>query len=403
MDTDNSFSKQYYYFLKVFEKFFISQLKDETKEGTFIPAERVRNINLGKEYSDEVIIGDGTINIAHYLTFLILRNDFSTVNKCLHALRRLSYSAAKACKMQFDERLDFYEPGFFIRDDIDSYQHADFNTVNIHSNSTSCIEGSAEDPCHSSFESQDQVWNLIPPLMVLLNRTKNEKDRLLRYIFTQTNTFLQETLFYIIKHNHIIYNPYYSQLLHLWTYVPELDSNKLPFHERENDREKHLKYKVKVKRGAYNWYFAYGFRKVFQKVNPYKKLSKFKNFLYSCVYYPLIFFADRIYYPLLKGKVKQKDTSFYNLAMAGDVWYSKNFWKRVLKKYNKDGSHLEIVALMVYEDPSKGKDIDLGKLQERLVQFTKKYQASAVKESPITYLIEYQLLEIARNEQNNKI
>lgn len=60
---------------------------------------------------------------------------------------------------------------------------------------------------------------------------------------------------YVIRNRHKIYNPYYSALLHHWTFLPDMDTDKVKPWDRVSNRNKNLKYKVKVKRGANNWYF----------------------------------------------------------------------------------------------------------------------------------------------------
>lgn len=57
---------------------------------------------------------------------------------------------------------------------------------------------------------------------------------------------------YVIRNRHKIYNPYYSALLHHWTFLPDMDTDKVKPWDRVSNRNKNLKYKVKVKRGANN-------------------------------------------------------------------------------------------------------------------------------------------------------
>lgn len=51
-----------------------------------------------------------------------------------------------------------------------------------------------------------------------------------------------------------------NALLHHWTFLPDMDTDKVKPWDRVSNRNKNLKYKVKVKRGANNWYFSGGFR-----------------------------------------------------------------------------------------------------------------------------------------------
>lgn len=52
---------------------------------------------------------------------------------------------------------------------------------------------------------------------------------------------------YVIRNRHKIYNPYYSALLHHWTFLPDMDTDKVKPWDRVSNRNKNLKYKVKVK------------------------------------------------------------------------------------------------------------------------------------------------------------
>ena len=99
------------------------------------------------------------------------------------------------------------------------------------------------------------------------------------------------------------------------------------FYKRQDEREEDFQkkgYKVKVKRGANNWYFAYGFRRALKAINSdlYKDTANgFKTFLYKLWYIPFIFLADRVYYPIatkLFG-VKEKCNSYYCLATTSGV------------------------------------------------------------------------------------
>ena len=374
-------SEKFYGHKEIFDNYFLSKDKDPYHNGTWIPAAKVTFDE--RNNSKRVEIGDGTINLSYLMTYYLLSDSQTNYSNCLHALYRLVHNADIACRMKWNI-VNIFEPGFFVRDDISSSDIDSWNTLKIHSGWSSSIEGIDEDPCFSVFISQDQVWNLIPP--IVFSKKTVLKDSM----------FLINVLYFIIENNHTIYNPYYSRLHHIWTYVPTFNEDKLKPWDRVEDRNKHFKNTIKVKRGANNWYFAYGFRKVYEKISG-NKLPKFKNFLYSLIYYPLIFLADKVYYPLFGKWVKVKETSYYNIAMASGVWYNKKFWKRVVRKFNKDGSHWEIVPLMVYQDKERIKDIDLINLRLRLEDYPEPKKEGDVN-SPIDYMIQYKLFEYVNNQ-----
>jgi hypothetical protein len=69
----------------------------------------------------------------------------------------------------------------------------------------------------------------------------------------------------------------------------------------------------------------------------------------------------------------------------------------VVKKFNKDGSHWEIVPLMVYQDKERIKDIDLINLRLRLEDYPEPKKEGDVN-SPIDYMIQYKLFEYVNNQ-----
>lgn len=322
--------EKYDAYKKIFFEDFVSFDQRPDQVGVNIPAEK---IFYGENGERSVTIGDGTINLAEFIQYEFTRelihekdHDYNIFVGTLKRLAERIYLRLKSLNPGVEFK---FEPGFFLRDDIPAYSFEKlFHTNNVVSGYSSSVllEGN-EDPCYSPFVSQDQIWNLAPIISYFSERYEDEP---LKY-------FLIDSLKFVVDYNHTIYNPYYSTIKHYWTYCPTFNENKVKPRDRVEDRKKHLKYDIKVKRGANNWYFAYGFRKTLEKLGI--KTNKWKNFLYSIIYYVVIFFADIF-------RVK-KDNSFYCLAVSGNVWYTsrKRFLKRVSKLFNKDTNHWNVVFL----------------------------------------------------------
>lgn len=155
---------------------------------------------------------------------------------------------------------------------------------------------------------------------------------------------------YVIRNRHKIYNPYYSALLHHWTFLPDMDTDKVKPWDRVSNRNKNLKYKVKVKRGANNWYFSGGFRWAFKKFG-----GECSTFWHCLWYKPFIFLADRVYHPYVCKwfGIKVKNNSYYCLGSTNEKsWYGPGFNKRLVKFFNKslEGSELFMPHLVFSQE-----------------------------------------------------
>lgn len=159
-------------------------------------------------------VGDGTINLAQYLQFLytemILGN--KTEDDVRNAILVLTRLADTTYDLFFNSNKGIYfkfEKGFFLRDDIHGEDANKFGLSKISSGYTNGIELKDEDPCFSPFTSQDQIWNLAP-ILAFLSEKGFEEARQAGYDIFE----------YVIRNRHKIYNPYYSALLHHWTFLP---------------------------------------------------------------------------------------------------------------------------------------------------------------------------------------
>lgn len=347
-------------------------------KGTNLPLSSVNYDTMHGE------MGDGTINLAYYIQYVYTRYLLGEVIKenieaTLRTLKRLIDGCYDMFVNDYPNMYFKKEDGFFLRDDVDHTMASYFNLKSIKTGYSNGIERIDEDPCFSPFVSQDQIWNLVPILAHL--SSEFELARELGKAITE----------YVVKHHHIIYNPYYSAIYHNWTYLHIFD----PYEERIPERNSKLKYTIKVKRGAYNWYFAYGFKKVFNKFG-----GDSNTFWSSLWYKPFIFLADRIYHPYICKwfNLPVKNTSFYSLAMAGDAWYFGDYEERIVDKFNEsleNGDELFMPQLAFLT--SKKKDINLNLLSEYLNNYPEP-KAKGVMKSPIEFLYLYNHYRLLKND-----
>lgn len=285
-----------------------------TESATNVP---LSEVDFSKRYG---AVGDGTIELAHYMLYLysgLSSGEFkvSDLQDCVDTLSRLVKNA-EAIGTAGTNMFYKYEPGFFTRDDIYSWDAKKFNLDTVNTSTTMGVERINEDPCHSMFVSQDQLWHLMVPMIKigLLELANKGKDM----------------LGYVVDNKHKIYNPYYSASEHDRTFLVPF---KVSYYERTDYKNNRLKYGTKVLRGANNWYFSYGFKKAYNACG-----GSTGTFLSSLWYKPFIFMADRLWEPIAKlFGIEVKNTSYYSMGTATGAWYwTKNsFEKRLVKRFNK--------------------------------------------------------------------
>lgn len=140
----------------------------------------------------------------HYLLMESLLGDKTCNNKilwCLKSLQRLSTSAYEDEKMKNPKVYFVREKGFFLRDDISSSSCGLFDAIKIESGYSNGIELENEDPCFSPFVSQDQIWNLLPSLSLLIDVFKGQE------IGNLAKEILHDILSYVSDHGHTITIP----------------------------------------------------------------------------------------------------------------------------------------------------------------------------------------------------
>lgn len=366
----------------IFYKYFIYKSDDSSESGSNLPLASVNFDNLSG------FSGDGIIDLSYYIQYVytkyLLNGDNSELIYSIKVLSRLQRNCYKLFLDKYPSVYFKEEKGFLLRDDIEYLDAPKFHLESVDTSYTRGEELINEDPCHSMFISQDQIWNVVPILVKIYKELEDYKLLCLPGF---------KMLEYVIKHKHVIYNPYYSALYHHWTYVPTFDTNRVKPWNRIEDRNKHLKNTIKVKRGANNWYFAYGFRKAFQALG-----GKCETFWHSLWYKPFIFLADRIYHPYICKwlNLPVKNTSYYSLAVAGGAWYFGDYESRLIDKFNKSLESEELFMPQLVFLTNKKDKINLNLLGKWLDNYPEPKEEGNV-ESPIIFLLLYNWDKIMKN------
>ena len=292
------------------------------KSGSNIPYQSVIFNKDGTHYYD---VGDGTINLASLWTLLWMKEKLGltspiTLQHALEVYDRLVEAAYinSGIENWYVEELGVVS-GFFLRDDIPVHE-------NIKSNLGMLQDGINEDPCHSPFVSQDQVWNMNP----ILAQLAKEGNQRAKRIGLEINSYIQDN-------GYTIYNPYLSGFVHFHTYCPTFNENKVKVWERQQDRDNHYKPNIKVKRGANNWYYSGGTKaavKFFSYISPTGGLHF--NSLREIIYKGIVFILDRVYEPayhLITGS-DFKHNSYYCYAATSGIWYNRKYKERFTDRFN---------------------------------------------------------------------
>lgn len=298
--------------------------------GTNIPLEKV-NLSTG-----EGVVGDGTVNIAGLMQLLFVMDLMgetkpASMLNMLYTISRLHISAHDYFKDKFPSIVeDEVESGFFLRDDISKSNEAFLESTGLKSviSNLGMLETlDGEDPCHSPFVSQDQVWNLSPILMAI------------GLSYKATNHDLSELAFgtgynlnkYIKDNGYTVYNPYLSQIYHFFTYL----NLNVDYDRRQQERKDAYRPSIKVKRGANNWYYSGGTKAAVDAFQCEKR--EYEGSLRTFLYKGELFFLDRIWEPVLQllgGSFKHN--AIYCYAATSGIWYSGGFAKRVVDRANRE-------------------------------------------------------------------
>ena len=294
MDIQEKFNR----YEEMFFSDFVRTDSNAIKQGKNIPFEYVTYKN-GFPYF--AYMGDGTINIAHYLLYASACEDTYTDDILLETLERLELSAAKACDA------DSVCKGFFMRDDCRVAEFKDMFVEPIMSAWGGYVEGINEDVCHSPFVSMDQLWNLLPVI--------------------GDTTFMRNCLEHLLNNGGILYNPHYSKTYNFWTYC----NLKVPYNKRIEDRSK-APMKVRVKRGAYNPHLLYGFIRHYEKFFD-GELSIRNKWFYKLLYKAVVGASEFFVYPLFGKWMPIKNNSWHCFYVAS----GKKGWfgKRMMRKFNE--------------------------------------------------------------------
>ena len=199
MTLEDKFKRWYDIYWKNFV--YVSHFNEN---GSNIPFEKI-DFDSGVGY-----VGDGTINMAGMLQLLLTDDMLSNtppvyIGEVLDALYRLMDAAYE----YFDYKFPFLNMGkrngFFVRDDISNENDRLLDALDLGkvvSNMNMLESLTDEDPCHSPFVSQDQVWNLNPILMAIAVRHNVYSTKAMNIGFILND--------YIKTYGYTVYNPYLS-------------------------------------------------------------------------------------------------------------------------------------------------------------------------------------------------
>lgn len=359
-------------------------VSEDNVRGSNIPFERI-DFDNGVGY-----VGDGTINMAGMLQLLLTDEYLYNISPVyiddvLDAIYRLMDAAYD----YFNDKFPFLgmemRNGFFVRDDISNTNEELLEKLDLEkvvSNMNMLESLTDEDPCHSPFVSQDQVWNLNPILMAIAKRHNSYSGKAMNIGFILND--------YIKAYGYTVYNPYLSMIKHFFEFLPDLKSD---YYERQRIREESYRPDVKVKRGANNWYYSGGTKSCVDAFQG--ELGSYNHSLRTFIYRGEVFFLDRIWDPLLRMfKTSFKTNAIYCYASTSGIWYNKKFARRLSDRFNtslrKNNSIFQGNVVFLAGDTDR---IDFMLLKKWLDSYPDP-EKDGVVESPVQFLYLYNWYKI---------
>lgn len=359
-------------------------VSEDNRSGSNIPFEKIDfDNNIG-------YVGDGTINMAGMLQILLTDEYLNRVSPvCIEGVLDAIYRLMDAAYDYFNDKFPFLNMGkrngFFVRDDISNTNEDLLGALGLNevvSNMNMLESLVNEDPCHSPFVSQDQVWNLSPILMAIAVRHKVYSTKAMNIGFIIND--------YIKTYGYTVYNPYLSMIKHFFKFLPDLKSD---YYERQRIREESYRPDVKVKRGANNWYYSGGTKSCVDAFEG--ELGDYKHSFRTFIYRGEVFFLDRIWDPLLRlFKTSFKTNAIYCYAATSGIWYDKKFARRLSDRFNtslrKNNSIFQGNVVFLAGDTDR---IDLTLLKKWLDSYPDPKKEGVV-ESPVQFLYLYNWFKI---------
>lgn len=362
---------------------FVYVSKDNVR-GSNIPFEKI-DFDNGIGY-----VGDGTINMAGMLQLLLTDEYLYNISPvCIEDVLDAIYRLMDAAYDYFNDKFPFLDMemrnGFFVRDDISNTNEELLEKLNLEkvvSNMNMLESLTDEDPCHSPFVSQDQVWNLNPILMAIAKRHNSYSGKAMNIGFILND--------YIKTYGYTVYNPYLSMIKHFFEFLPDLKSD---YYERQRIREESYRPDVKVKRGANNWYYSGGTKSCVDAFQG--ELGSYNHSLRTFIYRGEVFFLDRIWDPLLRMfKTSFKTNAIYCYASTSGIWYNKKFARRLSDRFNtslrKNNSIFQGNVVFLAGDTDR---IDFMLLKKWLDSYPEP-EKDGVVESPVQFLYLYNWYKI---------
>lgn len=359
-------------------------VSEDNRSGSNIPFEKIDfDNNIG-------YVGDGTINMAGMLQILLTDEYLNRVSPvCIEGVLDAIYRLMDAAYDYFNDKFPFLNMGkrngFFVRDDISNTNEDLLGALGLNevvSNMNMLESLVNEDPCHSPFVSQDQVWNLSPILMAIAKRHNIYSTKAMNIGFILND--------YIKTYGYTVYNPYLSMIKHFFEFLPDLKSD---YYERQRIREESYRPDVKVKRGANNWYYSGGTKSCVDAFEG--ELGDYKHSFRTFIYRGEVFFLDRIWDPLLRlFKTSFKTNAIYCYAATSGIWYDKKFARRLSDRFNtslrKNNSIFQGNVVFLAGDTDR---IDLTLLKKWLDSYPDPKKEGVV-ESPVQFLYLYNWFKI---------
>lgn len=369
---------------------------DPDEKGSYIPADKVK-MNTGSKVASKTIFDNTIVSISKYIVYLVMKLESQKdeyfeeyegwLIGTLRTLRRLSLSAYEIYN-KCDRSLKF-QPGFLIKDDVESTSGSRYNSEEIISNYSIGIEKINWDPDRSIFLGLMQIRILLASLTyVYLKYPK----------YRGYSSIAIDILRFVVGNGCKIYDPYLSRIVYNNTKLIG-DNIKVEIGETVDEKKRKIldkKFKPDklVKVNSSNFCYSAGLRLSYKR-------------LVGRSYGIIGDFISKIVYKI--SSIYTTWTRFINHSPMYSIAYISHltpfgydrFRLSIINDFNENPENRKLTfyaALLILEDKKLLKKINRSKLMDYLISYRGfSPNSERIQQSDIESLIVIEILRMAED------
>lgn len=369
---------------------------DPDEKGSFIPADKVK-MNPNGKVASQTVFDNTIVNISKYIVYLTMKLESQKdeyfeeyegwlVNtlRTLHRLSLSAYEIYKGC----DRSLKF-QPGFLLKDDVESNTKDRYNTEEIVSNYSRGVEKINEDPDNSIFIGLMQIRILLAPLTYLY--LKYPKYR-------EYSKVAIDILKFVVENGCKVYDPYLSRIIYNQTKIVgddvEVEIGETIEEKKRKILDRDFKMNKLIKTNNSNFCYSAGLRFSYKRLLG-RSYGVVGDFISKIVYKIASLYTD------WTGFINRSPV--YSIAYISHLAPSgyEKFRQSIIDDFNENPGNRKLAfyaALLILEDKKLLRKINRSKLMDYLIGYRGFSPTSErIQQSDIEALIVIEILRMAED------